>query len=140
MAKMGRPSKYSPAVVKRILELTANSANGLETICKKNPDLPGAETIRRWLIEKEDFRGLYARAKEQQADVIADEIMEIADKLARGKISNDKVNAARLRVDSRKWIAAKLKPKRYGDRTDITTGGESLNKGFADLLKSVSAK
>jgi hypothetical protein len=35
-----------------------------------------------------------------------------------------------MRVDARKWIAAKLKPRKYGDKIDHTTGGEKLPGGF----------
>ena len=33
------------------------------------------------------------------------------------------MNAARLRVDARKWVAAKLKPKVYGDRVEAALSG-----------------
>ena len=33
------------------------------------------------------------------------------------------MNAARLRVDARKWVAAKLKPKVYGDRVEAAISG-----------------
>jgi hypothetical protein len=37
-------------------------------------------------------------------------------------------NRSRLRIDARKWVASKLKPKVYGDKTDITSGGEQLKQ------------
>jgi hypothetical protein len=122
-----------------ILEELATSANGLYTICKKNPRLPSHATVRRWIAENEDFRDKYTRAREEQADFIADEIMEISDGLSRKKeLTHEQIGAARLRMDARKWVAAKLKPKKYGDKVDVTTDGESMNKGFYDFLKETA--
>jgi hypothetical protein len=57
----------------------------------------------------EDFRQLYAIAKEVQLEGYADETIEIADD------QSEDVNRSRLRVDTRKWHLSKLLPKRYGD-------------------------
>jgi hypothetical protein len=55
-----------------------------------------------------EFLEQYARARELQTDIFIDEIIDIAD-----STEND-VQRDRLRIDSRKWIASKLKPKKYG--------------------------
>jgi hypothetical protein len=69
---------------------------------------------------------MYARAREDQADTLADEIVGISDESAiTAKVDGEEVRFAldatavarnRLRVDARKWVAAKLKPRKYGDR------------------------
>ncbi len=82
---------------------------------------------------------MYARAREDQADTLADEIVAIADEPAAGKktttkangdvetVEGDMIEHRRLRVDARKWTAAKLKPKKYGERQALTgPDGESL--------------
>lgn len=58
----------------------------------------------------------YARAKQDGLDAVADEAMDIADADDR---SPGGVNRDRLRVDTRKWLLAKLAPKKYGERTVI---------------------
>ena len=80
-------------------------------------------TVMRWLAkaEHEEFREQYAHAREVQAEVRADEIVDIADATEGG--SNEAVQSARLRVDSRKWIASKLLPKKYGDKIQHTGDG-----------------
>ena len=50
----------------------------------------------------------YARARAEQAEYYADEIVEITD-------TEKDANRARVKVDARKWIASKLLPKKYGD-------------------------
>lgn len=63
---------------------------------------------------------MYARAREDQADTLADEILEVArsktDPDEMGKVDNGAVQEKRLLVDSLKWRAAKLGPKTYGDK------------------------
>lgn len=88
--------------------------------------MPEPATIYRWLSADKEFCNRYTRAREDQADTLADQIIEIADDCSRDTISDDDgerantewINRSRLRVDARKWIAAKLKPKKYGDAID----------------------
>lgn len=88
--------------------------------------------VLRWLRENEQFQTQYAHAREEQADTLADEILEISDYKtmdckvdAEGRVivDGDAIQRAKLRVDSRKWIAAKLKPKKYGDKVDHSHDG-----------------
>jgi hypothetical protein len=94
--------------------------------------VPAASTIFKWLTENEDFAEQYARAREAQADTLADEILDIADDGSNDYMGEDKaydgdaVQRSKLRVDARKWVAAKLKPKKYGDKLDLTSGGEKI--------------
>ena len=63
-----------------------------------------------------EYTDQYVRAMEKRADAIFDEIQTIADGSGR-EDTNVKVNRDRLRVDARKWIIAKMMPKKYGDKT-----------------------
>lgn len=92
---------------------------------------PAMTTLFRWLREKPEFRQQYAIAREQQAETFADEIQDIADDGANdfmtvtkgdkeyNVVNHENIQRSRLRVDTRKWIASKLKPKKYGDRTEV---------------------
>lgn len=75
----------------------------------KMKKMPSSATIYRWLAEDADFVERYTRAREQQADKYAEEIVDIAD-------TEEDPNKARVRIDARKWVAAKLKAKTYGDK------------------------
>lgn len=77
-----------------------------------------ARRILDWIQADSHRSAQYARAREAQADHFAEEIIEISDK-AIGKSAAD-VQARRLAVDSRKWLASKMAPKRYGDRNEDT--------------------
>ena len=128
--KMGRPSKYNKATAEKLCLAIATSSRGLRSICK-NPELPSRSTICRWLMENEEFQGLYARAKEFQRHSLDDDIVVIADNCDRRSVER-----ARLRIDARKWILSKLWPKKYGDRVEVDTGGKDpLTEILAEMTK-----
>lgn len=133
----GRPSLYSEELGIRICEEVATTSASLQRICDNNLDFPHFKTVFRWLNDKEkaDFCDMYARAKRMQAELMVDEITDIADDGATDYYLDDKGNLkcdheniqrSRLKVDARKWIASKLLAKKYGDRLDLTSGGEKL--------------
>lgn len=108
-------------------------------MCKRFPHWPSHEAIRFWVISNDVFASRYARAKAQQVDNLAEEVIEISDNanadLRIGKardgsprleIDGEAIQRSKLRADNRKWIAAKLNPQRYGDKLDVTSGGEKL--------------
>src|SRR5688500_844641 len=106
--KIGRPSTYTQEIAAEICERIAATEYGLVSLCRAD-DMPHEKTVYRWLQEHEAFRAQYAHARERQADRFAHETLEIADRA-------EDANLARLRVDTRKWAASKLAPKKYGDR------------------------
>jgi hypothetical protein len=131
---MGRPSDYTPEIALTICERLVGTES-LRKICS-DEDMPSTTTVFRWLEAHESFREQYARAREMQADAFADEMTDIADTPMVGvikKITEDGVEITeedmlghrKLRIDTRKWIASKLKPKRYGDKIDHTHGGDA---------------
>lgn len=135
--KGGRPSKYTPELAERICLAISNSTKGLHSICKENSGFPCSDTIFTWLKDHKEFSEQYARAREIQADLLATEILEIADDSSNDTLVTDKgreyenkewTNRSRLRVDSRKWLASKLAPKKYGDKLDVTSDGEKLQQ------------
>jgi len=113
--------KFSQELFDEICEKIANGES-LRKICK-DEKMPNLTSVWKWLNNNEELSKQYARAKEEQAELFADEITEICDAEmpmdAFGKIDAGAVNQARLRVDSRKWIASKLKPKKFGDFTKV---------------------
>ena len=85
---------------------------------QKISGMPSRFTIFNWLKNKPEFLNLYVRAKEDCAEYFAEEMVEIADD-AQVLEDSAAVNRARLRVYTRKWIASKLKPKKYGEHLEI---------------------
>lgn len=112
----GRPSDFTPEIANAICEALIEGKS-LRAICKTD-GMPSASTVCRWLGQNEAFREQYAHARDAQADTLADETLSIADDA--GLDPQDK----RVRIDTRKWLAGKLKPKRYGDAVQMKHTGE----------------
>lgn len=130
----GAPSKYTEQKAKDICEITSTTSKSLKTICGEL-DLK-VRTVLDWLSENKEFSQMYAKAKEEQADFLAEEILAIADDSENDYIATENgkmvenrevTNRSRLRVDARKWIASKLKARKYGEKLDVTTDGEKVN-------------
>lgn len=126
---MGK-KKYTEKLAQSVCNRIATSNDSLKTICLEINIHPS--TIFDWIANFPDFADKYARAREAQADYLADEILEIADEVSRDTIitpdgiiieNKEWINRSKLRVDARKWIASKLKPKKYGDKLDLEHTG-----------------
>ena len=93
------------------------------------------------LLKDEEKSKRYARACEIRADLMAEEMLQISDnvggdliELADGRevVDNAVVQRDKLRVDTRKWLLAKMYPKKYGDKVDVTSGNEAI--GSAQII------
>lgn len=135
MADMGRPTDYSEEIAAKICALIATSSDGLRKICEENSELPCPSTIYLWLTKNESFSEQYARAREDQAQLLADEIVSIADTTQVGVVVTEKAEGTetkhadmiehrKLRIEARKWVASKLLPKKYGDKQQVEHTGK----------------
>ena len=154
MAKVGRPSLFTPALGDAICERIA-IGQPLAQIAL-DPKMPEAGTVIRWQRENAEFNLAYARARMEQADYFADKIIEIALEMVKiadaaagpkgwmedpetGKMVPDYDTAAVLRsrieartkmIDHLKWTAAKLKPQSYGERLEAHLSGQIETKNL----------
>jgi hypothetical protein len=130
--KLGRPSLYSHAIAKRICD-EMSQGKSLRRICEAE-GMPSCSMVYRWLESRESFREQYARAREEQADHYAAEIIELADTCREGTKTKqtkdgtfietgDMVERSRLQIDARKWYASKVAPKKYGDMKQVEHTG-----------------
>ncbi len=141
---VGRPSDYSDELADSICSQLADG-DSMRTVCK--PDhMPNKATVFKWLRTNQQFNDQYVKAKEESADTLTDEILDIADNATNDwmenngdstgyKMNGEAVQRSRLRIDSRKWLASKLKPKKYGDKIqqEITAPeGVVFNMSFGD--------
>lgn len=126
---MARPTEYNQEVVSAICERLADGES-LRAICAED-GMPGKSTVFQWLAAHKEFADQYTRARETQADTLFDEILSIADdgrndtyQAENGEATNhDVIARSRLRVDARKWMAGKLRPKVYGDKVQTELSG-----------------
>lgn len=132
--KTGRPSVFSDTLAAEICDRLC-AGESLRTICRDD-HIPACSTVFRWMAANDAFREQYARAREVQADAIFEDILDIADNaqndwmVRRGEddagwvANGEHIQRSRLRVDARKWMAGKLAPKKYGDKTALELSGK----------------
>lgn len=153
--KRGRPTTFTQHMANVICTRIAEGESLREIV--KTEGMPDRTTVYDWLLRDENFANQYTRAREEQADTLADEILAIADESPevdyirdkQGNVIDIKIDSGyvayqRQRIDSRKWIAMKLKPKKYGDK--LALGGDPENPIqlggtlFEKLLTNVESK
>lgn len=111
---MARPVEWTPEKKAEAQDYICQEValgRSLVSICKEDAT-PAYSTVMEWRAEDDAFAEKYARAREDQADFLAEEIIDIAD-------AATDANLSRLQIDARKWKAGKLKPKVYGERLNI---------------------
>jgi len=133
MAKTGRPTIYDDDLAINILR-RISLGESLRTICK-DEEMPNRDTVYNWVLDKTkifcqldesgkevklNFSDQYEKAVNNRAEMLFDEIEEIADNKT-GEVARD-----RLRVDTRKWYLSKVLPKKFGEKMDLTSDGEKI--------------
>lgn len=127
-------------------ELCDYIAKGKSLVSWCNLNNIGYSTIMAHLAKDKLFQEKYAHARENQADYLVDEIIVIADDVsqdvttdAQGKYVVDGFASqrARLMVDTRKWVASKMKPKKYGERQTIAGDPEAPLYDIASIVKAL---
>jgi hypothetical protein len=136
---MARPSIYTKELAENICSRIAEGESVRKIV--KNKDMPSASTIFRWLLNEDykEFWEQYEKARNIQAELMFEELLDIADdgtndwiekELQSGQVietlNSENIQRSRLRVDTRKWYLSKVLPKKFGEKIDITTGGEKI--------------
>jgi hypothetical protein len=121
-----RPSTYNLEIATEICERIGN-AESMREICA-DPDMPAAATVYRWLITIPDFQLAYRCALLAKFDARSEEIIAIADNAADDykteldangvpvmKTNPELLRRTELKIETRKWQAARELPRKYGD-------------------------
>jgi hypothetical protein len=139
MADIGRPTTYSPELALKICSRIAEGES-VRTIVHDD-DMPASSTIFRWLLDedKKDFWEQYEKARNIQAELMFEELLEIADDGTNDwmekenkdgstyyVINGEAMGRSRLRVDVRKWYLSKVLPKKFSDKLDLTSDRKPL--------------
>ncbi len=112
--KVGKTFIPTPELLTSICEQIANGMS-LRKVCAQE-GMPSAALVCDWLAKDRTFAEQYTRARERQADGFFDEIVDIAD-------TEEDSQKARVRIDARKWVAGKMRPKVYGEKVDVEHSG-----------------
>ena len=139
--------QYTPAIARKICERIMR-LESLKQICK-DQRMPSMMTVTRWLADPRlaDFREMYYYARRVAAELRVDEIFEIADDTSddwqeqtdrdgnfiKMVPNNEAIQRSRVRIDTRKWFAAKMVPRIYGERIEHD---HDVTGDLAELLKA----
>ena len=132
----GRP--LSKETIKNEVINRISNGESLLNICRDDK-MPCRDTIFEWLSRDKEFSDKYDRAREIRADRIFDEILEIADDSSDDYVKGDEgeivlnreaIERAKLKIDARKWILAKMVPKKYSEKMELEHSGSVTLPGF----------
>lgn len=147
--RRGRHSTYNETIATKICTLVSEGLS-VRKVCEME-GMPSRYTVYKWISQYDDFANRYARAKTLGSEALADEILEIADDGTNDwmekhdkngehigwQLNGEHVQRSRLRVDTRKWLLAKLQPTKYGERVDMNHGLQPDNP-IMSLIQQVS--
>ena len=150
--KVGSPLTYTKKIGDEICLKISTCGYGLAQLCRENPHWPCRQTIFEWRIKVKEFGDSYAKSKQEQVEYLVDEMIDIADDttfdttIRHNKdgseyevANNEWINRSRLRIDTRKWLAANLAPRVYGDKKQEKENTESLENVLASM-KEIALK
>jgi hypothetical protein len=126
----GRPSDYNEKTATEICQ-RLSEGESLRSITRDKA-MPSIKTVYTWIVVHPEFLKQYEQARADQVDTLADEMIEIADDGTNDYVEKqtkagvivlvdaEHIQRSRLRVDTRKWIAERMKPKKYGLKSEVT--------------------
>ena len=139
--KLHGHSTFTQKIADKICEQMASGIS-LREVCR-GEGMPPEATVRNWVVSDVlGFATQYARAREEQAHAMAEEILVIADDARNDwmernsggvELNAEHVQRSRLRMDARRWLASKILPKQYADRVDTNVSGDlTVHKIISD--------
>ncbi len=144
---MARPSSFTKKIADIICERLADGES-LRSICEDD-DMPTKTSVFRWLKSNEEFRDQYTLAREAQADTLFDDIIDIADdgrndwmerrgeEDAGWQANGENIRRSQVRIEARKWMAGKLRPKKYGEKLEVEHG---VTDELSSLMESLNGR
>lgn len=149
---MARPIEWEGEKKEKAIEtIFTEMANGksLRQILDHDDTLPSRRLFYEWMAKDSVLSNHYEAISQLRADMMFDEMLEIADdgtndyvtkEIGDGievqVLNSEHIQRSRLRIDARKWILSKMVPKKFGDKTDITTNGKDVNIPLIEWVKS----
>ncbi len=141
----GRPSDFTNDIGDEICTLLI-SGRSLRSICREDK-FPSIGTVLRWVGVNKAFQEQYTCARLDQAETIFDEILDIADNgdndyMERHgdsegyQVNGDAIQRSKLRIDTRKWMLGKMKPKKYGEKVELEHSGTVTNRNIEIITKA----
>lgn len=134
---MAAQSRFTEEIADLIIERMADGQS-LREICR-DEGMPSFRTVLNWVTSNPEFGAAYALAQDVRASALFDDLLGIADdgrndwmekhdeksgQLIGWRENGEAIRRSALRVDARKWVLARMAPKRYGDRQTVEQTSE----------------
>lgn len=128
-----RPRPTDPGIVDRICSGLIEGKS-IKEVCDPQ-DMPHWTEVYKEMAKdrSSDFTTAIAHAREAQQEAIIDSTVDLAD-----KATIEDVNVVKLRIWARQWRAAKLAPKKYGDKTVTEVTGANGGAIKIDAQRTVA--
>lgn len=141
--KKGRPTNYTQQLGDKICHLIATHPIGYDPLCLMYPELPKAQVVREWRIKYPDFNAKYLSAKSFQAELMVEDIDTMLpndiktyiDDRGNERIDSPSASMLIAKINNRKWMAARLAPRRFGDYKDDNS--EDKKKVLKDEMLTI---
>lgn len=143
---VGRPTNYNEEIAS-IICARMSDGESLRSICRCD-DMPSMGAVFKWLAKHEEFREQYGLAMSARADSMFEEMLDIADDGTNDwmltndgdeRFNTEHVQRSRLRLDTRKWMLARMSPRKYGDKQELQHSGQIGLKSLGDLMDELSS-
>jgi hypothetical protein len=119
---MARLTEYNYDLCVDICNELANGQN-IKRILDSNNSYPDWTTFRRWKQNNQELRTLYINSQQDKAIALENELDDLRDLITAKEIDASTYNVLAQTI---KWKMAKFYPKVFGEKTDITSGGEKI--------------
>ena len=143
---MAAPKKPRGTVFEKKVALCDAVIEGMQSglSCFKACQMAGVNhsTFMRWVSDDTELANRYARAREALIELMAQDLLEIADapvgSTDSGSTDSGAVQKQKLQIDTRKWLLSKLAPKKYGEKLEVS--GDAANPIAIQRIERVVVK
>ena len=129
---MARPSEYDFELCKLICDEVANGENIISVL--KESNFPSWSTFRRWKNEHEELRTLYVNSQQDKGIALENEIDDVMQCLKDGEME---ASVGNVLIQTLKWKMGKFYPKMFGDKLDVTSGGDKFQTPSAIQIEII---
>lgn len=126
-------SKKTPEVIEAFLDAIRNGRSCAQA-CRQD-GMPSSKTIQNWALTDAEFARRYEEAKQDRGNYYGELVAEVALAGLQGKYKDSAM--LRAAIDGLKWSAARMAPKAFGDRMEVS---HSANASYVDALKAVQGR
>lgn len=152
--KKSGPPGYQPEEIEKMLDhilQELSKGRALSRILREDDGMPSPPTVIKWQEQDPDIAAKVVRAREIGIETLLDETLEIADTPQLGvRIVTDKdgtreheedmLGHRKLRIDTRQKYAQMIAPRKYGNKLDVTSGGEKLPEPASNNVNLIDVR